>query len=113
LKTAETIATTETNTSKVKDLAMFFKLRLSLIVVLSSVLGYLMGAETVSGMALASLIIGGFLLSGASNGFNQVWEKDLDLLMKRTQNRPMPQGRMSVTEGLVISSIAGVAGVLI
>ncbi|MDG1260712.1 MAG: heme o synthase [Flavobacteriales bacterium] len=113
MKTAETIATTETNTSKVKDLAMFFKFRLSLIVVLSSVLGYLMGAETVSGMALASLVIGGFLLSGASNGFNQVWEKDLDLLMKRTQNRPMPQGRMSVTEGLVISSIAAVAGVLI
>ena len=72
-----------------------------------------MGAETVSGIALASLVIGGFLLSGASNGFNQVWEKDLDLLMKRTQNRPMPQGRMSVTEGLVISSIAAVAGVLI
>ncbi|MDG1780701.1 MAG: heme o synthase [Flavobacteriales bacterium] len=113
MKTAETIATTETNTSKVKDLAMFFKFRLSLIVVLSSVLGYLMGAETVSGIALASLVIGGFLLSGASNGFNQVWEKDLDLLMKRTQNRPMPQGRMSVTEGLVISSIAAVAGVLI
>ncbi len=92
---------------------MFFKFRLSMIVVLSSVLGYLMGAESVSGFTLVSLIVGGFLLSGASNGFNQVWERDLDGLMKRTQNRPMPQGRMSVPEGLIISSIAGISGVLI
>jgi protoheme IX farnesyltransferase len=113
LKTADSIATTTTSTSKVKDLAMFFKFRLSMIVVLSSILGYLMGAETVSGFSVVSLIVGGFLLSGASNGFNQVWEKDLDRLMKRTENRPMPQGRMSFTEGIVISSIAALAGILI
>jgi len=41
---------------------MFFKFRLSMIVVLSSVLGYLMGAETVSGFSIVSLVVGGFLL---------------------------------------------------
>lgn len=96
-----------------RDFAAFFKVRLSFIVVLSAFLGYLMGAESIQWITVLWLTLGGFLLTGASNGLNQVWERDLDSLMKRTENRPMPSGRMSVTEGIVIASISGITGILI
>ena len=94
-----------------KDLAAFFKIRLTLIVVLSSVLGYFMGSPTANWSQLIALIVGGILLTGASNGFNQVWERDLDRLMSRTMNRPLPTGRMSVSEGLIIACISGLVGI--
>lgn len=55
-------------------------------------------------------MIGGFLVTGASNGFNQVIERDLDKLMKRTKNRPIPRGTMSVLEGTIASIIMAVVG---
>ncbi len=112
LKTAE-VSKSISSASRVKDLAVFFKIRLTLIVVLSSVLGYFMGTSLVSWSSLASLIIGGVLLTGASNGFNQIWERDLDKLMNRTMNRPLPTGRMSVTEAMVVACLSGLAGILI
>jgi protoheme IX farnesyltransferase len=96
-----------------KDLAVFFKIRLTLIVVLSSVLGFFMGTSSVHWGQLTALIVGGILLTGASNGFNQVWERDLDRLMTRTMNRPLPTGRMSVTEGLIVAALSGLSGILI
>lgn len=99
--------------ARFKDLAAFFKLRLSLIVVLSAILGYFMGTSTADWGALAALSLGGLLLTGASNGFNQVWERDLDRLMRRTEDRPVPSGRMSVIEGLIIASVSAISGIMI
>lgn len=72
------------------------KHRLSLSVVFSSVAGYFLGAEQFNALTLILLTVGGYAMVGASNAFNQIIEKDLDALMKRTQNRPLPSGRMSV-----------------
>lgn len=72
------------------------KHRLSLSVVFSSVAGYFLGAEQFNAITLILLFVGGYAMVGASNAFNQIIEKDLDALMKRTQNRPLPSGRMSV-----------------
>lgn len=94
-----------------KDIALLFKSRLSLLVVFSAVLGYLLGAATLDWGQLFILAIGGFFLTGASNGFNQIWEKDLDKLMDRTKNRPLPTNRMSVKQAFVISSISAIIGV--
>ncbi len=99
--------------ARFRDLAAFFKLRLSLIVVLSAILGYFMGTSTADWGALAALSLGGLLLTGASNGFNQVWERDLDRLMRRTEDRPLPSGRMSVVEGLLIAGVSAISGILI
>lgn len=99
--------------ARFRDLAAFFKLRLSLIVVLSAILGYFMGTSTADWGALAALSLGGLLLTGASNGFNQVWERDLDRLMRRTEDRPLPSGRMSVVEGLLIAVVSAISGILI
>jgi protoheme IX farnesyltransferase len=59
------------------------------------------------------LTIGGFLVTGAANGFNEIIEKDLDKLMKRTMDRPIPSGHMTTGQALVLSLIMGIAGTLL
>ncbi len=56
------------------------------------------------------LIAGGFLVTGAANCFNEIIEKDLDKLMSRTKDRPMPAGRMTTGQGLVLGLIMGMLG---
>jgi protoheme IX farnesyltransferase len=99
--------------SKVRDYALFIKLRLASLVVISAIAGYLLAAGTagVDSTILFYLIVGGFLITGSSNGFNQIIERDLDKKMDRTKNRPLPKGTMSVTEGMIIAIITGIAGV--
>jgi len=76
---------------------------LSLSVVFSAIAGYLLGAETVDFGALLLLCFGGYFMVGASNAYNQIIEKDLDALMDRTKNRPIPSGRMSVNAAFAIA----------
>jgi protoheme IX farnesyltransferase len=59
------------------------------------------------------LVLGGFLVTGSANGYNQVIERELDKLMTRTMTRPLPDQRMSVAEALLVCTILGVAGVFI
>lgn len=56
------------------------------------------------------LIVGGFLVTGAANCFNEIIEVDLDRLMSRTKDRPMPAGRMTTGQGLVLGLVMGIAG---
>lgn len=100
-------------TDKIKDYATFSKLRLASLVVFSALCGYLMAADKTDWRNLALLLIGGFLVTGSSNGFNQIIERIPDSLMKRTQNRPLPQNRMSLKEALIIASVMGLSGVIL
>lgn len=93
-----------------KDYVQLMKLRLSFSVVFSASAGYLLAVDQFSISVLISLIIGGFLVVGASNGFNQVLERNRDALMDRTKNRPLPAGRMTIMEAMVSSSIMMIAG---
>ncbi len=88
-------------------------MRLALSVVFSSLAGYLLGAETVSVKTLILLAFGGYFMVGASNAFNQIIEKDLDALMSRTKDRPIPGGRMSVTTAFIIASVFTLLGIII
>ena len=112
--------------SKLKDYVALSKLRLASLVVYSAGLGYgiaLLTAEvypmshkmdyTFSWQTFIFLILGGFLVTGSSNGFNQVIERDSDAKMSRTKDRPIPAGRMSVTEGLIVSTVLGVIGLFL
>ena len=95
-------ATPSPTPTLLKDLAVLFKLRLGTFVVLSAVLGWFMGTESIGLVAFLELTVGGYLLTGASNGFNQILEKEADAKMGRTAGRPLPTGRMSVRgRGLV------------
>ena len=99
--------------SKISDIVQFTKFRLASLVVLSAALCYLFGADEINYSSLTMLIIGGFFVTAASNGFNQIIEKDLDKLMNRTSKRPLPDGRMSLTDAYIISITFGVVGLAI
>lgn len=93
--------------SKLKSYIAFTKPRLSLLVVVSSISGYLLAVkgQGVDAITLSYLIVGGYLLTAASNGINQIWEIESDKLMDRTKNRPLPTGALSKLEALNFSII--------
>ena len=99
------------NPSFLNDIGTLYKLRLGFFVVLSAVLGWFMGVESIDIKSLLLLAIGGYLLTGASNGLNQILERDTDAIMTRTKNRPIPTGRMSVKTALILSISAGIVGI--
>ena len=92
---------------------ILIKYRLSFSVVLSSVASYLLAFEIFSLDTFILLIIGGFLIVGSSNGFNQIIERESDSLMSRTSNRPLTSGIMSIYQAIIICSILGLIGLLL
>ncbi|NCG29273.1 MAG: protoheme IX farnesyltransferase [Bacteroidetes bacterium] len=99
--------------SKVLDYAQLTKMRLAWLVVLSALTGYFFALDMayINWVQIFILILGGFMVTGSSNAFNQIIEKDLDTLMNRTSDRPLPDGRMEVNEAFWVASILGVVGV--
>lgn len=102
-----------------KDLVKLVKFRLTFLVVFSASISFLIGSQIITAanpngvinwVNWAKLIVGGFLITGAANGFNEIIEKDLDRLMTRTADRPLPAGRMNNGQALVISLLMGVCG---
>ena len=104
------------DTLNIKQVSLFsqtlilIKYRLSLSVVLSSVCSYLIAFDIFSLITFSFLVIGGFFVVGASNGFNQVIERRRDALMIRTSSRPIPSGVMTVNKALVICVTLGILG---
>lgn len=86
-------------------------MRLSLSVVFSAMAGYLLGATTIEVSTLILLAFGGYFMVGASNIYNQIIERDLDALMDRTKNRPIPTGRVSVRSALAMAIIFTILGI--
>lgn len=97
---------------RIREYAVLAKFRLSMLVVISSVTGYFMQDEIIL-KEIIFLIAGGFLLTGAANGFNQIIERDLDKMMKRTQHRPLVKGTLSVREAFVVSLVWAVTGLFL
>jgi len=112
MKTAVNMATSPTWTLAMADFKEITKARLAVSVVFSSIAGYLLGAYQVDVISLLLLAFGGYCMVGASNAYNQIIEKDLDALMNRTKNRPIPSGRMSVNKALVIAITLTVLGIV-
>lgn len=99
--------------SRIKDLMELGKIRLSFSVVFSAIAGYLIAAPVISALALFKLAIGGIFVVTASNGYNQIIEKDRDSLMERTKNRPLPSLRMTVNLALLFSTLSMIAGLVL
>ena len=93
------------------DFSELTKFRLSITVVISSIEGYFLAVDVVHYPTLLLLIVGGYAMVGASNVFNQVFEKDLDKLMERTQNRPLPTERMHPNTALFIGVMLALIGI--
>lgn len=94
---------------QVKMYMDFVKFRLASLVIISALSGYLfVGAS--DGLEIFYLLFGGFLVTAASNGSNQIWERELDILMNRTGKRPLPLGNMTVNHGLFVVTICLLPG---
>lgn len=109
-----------TNTISIKSIFIDFKAitkaGLAISVVFSSLAGYILGVldfHSIDWLVLLKLAIGGYCMVGASNAYNQVIEKDLDALMDRTKNRPVPAGRMTPNMALFIASLLTIIGLII
>lgn len=99
--------------SVLSDFKEITKMRLAISVVFSSVAGYFLGAEVIDFVTVLLLAIGGYLMVGASNAYNQIIERDLDGLMDRTRNRPLPSGRMTVKTAFAIAGTFTVLGLIV
>ena len=105
---------------KIKCYLLFTKFRLSALVIISALSGYLFARFHFNSIAISGtgsfgmdilyLMLGGILVTAASNGSNQIWERHIDKLMNRTQNRPLPQAQMSIIEGVVLVVLCLVVG---
>lgn len=108
------IENNESVIKRIKDYLLLVKLSLSIMVVFSSVISYLLAPKVVETdwVMVGLLFLAGMLVTGSANAINQVVEKDTDAQMKRTAKRPVAAGRMSATEGWAFAIIAGVLGVV-
>ena len=94
-----------------RNFLLFTKFRLSFLVVLSALSGYLFaGGDDLQIILL--LLLGGAFVTAASNGANQIWERDLDKLMNRTSKRPIPTGQMSVKTAFIIVVVLLITGTI-
>lgn len=103
----------------ISDFSKLIKFRLSFTVVFSASISFLIGQKMQVGRGHIPsidwgnwliLIAGGFLVTAAANTFNEIIEKDLDKLMSRTKDRPMPAGRMTTGQGLILGVFMSFVG---
>src|SRR2546423_2481210 len=101
--------------NKLKDFVQLTKPSLSIMVVFSSVISYLLAPKVVQYdlLMIVLLFAGGFLVTGSANAINQAVEKETDALMKRTAKRPVASGRMNVNEAWAFAVTCGLTGVFI
>ncbi len=104
--------TNQVTYTKLQDYGMLVKVRLSLTVVFTSVLGFIISANcNVNFTRLMLLAVGGFLVTAGANALNEVLEKDYDALMKRTSVRPLATGRMKTSDAVLFAGITCLIGV--
>jgi protoheme IX farnesyltransferase len=100
--------------ARASDYVALAKPRLNLMVVASTIAGYLMARGDTSNVgAMLSTIAGTGLVAGGASAFNQVFERDTDALMRRTRLRPLPDGRLNPAEALAFAAVLSLAGLLI
>jgi protoheme IX farnesyltransferase len=102
------------SSARARDFVALAKPRLNLLVVASTLVGYVMAdGESLGLVRVAGLLLGTGLVAGGASAFNQVMERDLDALMKRTRMRPMPDRRLQPLEGLLAAGAMTLAGLLL
>ena len=99
--------------NKLKDYFQLIKPSLSIMVVFSSTIAYLLAPKVVAydWKMIALFFVAGLLVTGSANAINQVVEKDTDAVMKRTSKRPVAAGRMTEAEGWSFAIVTGVLGI--
>jgi len=98
---------------KLADYQVLTKFRLATLVVFTAAIGFLLAGGTGNWVDIVILIVGGYLVTGASNALNQVFEKETDRLMHRTLDRPLAANRMTSSEAVMASGLMAVIGLLL
>ena len=112
MKTA-TIATSRFETL-VSDLSELVKARLSFLVLLTTLVGFLMGWQgPMNYLLLAATLTGTALCACGAAALNQWWERDFDARMKRTQQRPLPAKRMHPSDALLFGLLFSLSGLAV
>lgn len=102
----------ETNRRLGSDFAELVKARLTLLVLLTTAVGFYLGsAGAINYVALFHAVFGTALAAAGAAALNQWWERRLDALMQRTKTRPIPAGRMLPRDALIAGSLLAIAGV--
>lgn len=100
--------------SRPTDFVALAKPRLNMLVIASALAGYVMGGGgTASPLLLFCLLVGTALVAGGASAFNQVIEREPDALMRRTRQRPLPDGRLHPAESLVFATVLSLSGLLV
>jgi protoheme IX farnesyltransferase len=98
--------------ARFRDLMELTKPRITLLVLITTLVGFYMGSrDGINFLLLFHAIIGTGLVAGGASALNQYFERDLDARMLRTRNRPLPDGRLVPNEALIFSAIISAAGV--
>jgi protoheme IX farnesyltransferase len=99
--------------SFISDLAELVKARLTLLVLLTTAVGFYLGSETpINYAGLLHVVFGTAAAAAGAAALNQWWERRADALMRRTRTRPIPAGRMSPLQGLTLGAALSVFGVV-
>ena len=112
-----TFETTPAETGKshsglVRDLVELVKARLTLLVLLTTAVGFYLGAEgPINFVALLHTVFGTAAAAAGAAALNQWWEYNLDALMQRTRSRPVPAGRMRPRDAVILGSALSIFGV--
>lgn len=110
---SEAVALTGTR-ARALDFVALGKPRLNFLVVVSALAGYVMGGSEGLGMLrLAGVLVGTGLVAGGASTFNQVYERDVDALMRRTRLRPLPDGRVQPSEAIAFAAAVSLTGLVI
>lgn len=97
--------------SRAADYVTLTKPRLNFLVLLTTAAAYSLGAGPDATLAaFVHTLVGTFLVAGGASALNQVWERDTDRLMRRTRMRPIADGRLQPTEGIVFGLLLTALG---
>lgn len=95
------------------DFAQLVKARLTLLVLLTTAVGFYLAEENpIRYLRLFHAVFGTALAATSAAALNQWWERRVDALMQRTKTRPIPAGRMLARDALVIGVVLATAGII-
>lgn len=114
-KSAATSLTPPTSQARrvIFDIGQLIKARLTLLVLVTTLVGFLLGWRgEIDWFYLFHTLFGTALAAAGAAALNQVFENEFDARMRRTRNRPLPARRMSINEGLLIGVGCCAAGIV-